>query len=86
MTQDDIHETVNSTVGASSNWDAEGIVGRGVLIDYYSWARENRIEYDPVTNHAIDLDHIKKIILEKNIALQRGDILFLRTGKNWTNF
>lgn len=86
MTQDDIHDSANSTTGACSNWDAQGIVGRGVLIDYYSWASENLIEYDPVSNHAIDLDHIKKIISEKNIALQRGDILFLRTGKSWTGF
>lgn len=72
-------------MGASSNWNARGIVGRGVLVDFYSWARKNGIEYDPLTDYAIDLDHVKKIISENNITLQQGDILFLRTGKHRTD-
>ncbi|KAJ5669898.1 uncharacterized protein N7477_005261 [Penicillium maclennaniae] len=79
VTQNDIHDTTDSTAGACSNWNARGVVGRGILIDYYSWARENGIEFDPITNSAIHLDQIKKIISEKNVTLQRGDILFLRT-------
>lgn len=81
VTQNDIHDQTDSTAGACSNWNTRGIVGRGVLIDYYSWARENKIDFDAVTNSAIPVDQIEKIIAEKNITFERGDILFLRTGK-----
>jgi hypothetical protein len=81
VTQDDIHNDAASTVGASSNWASRGIVGRGVLIDYYSWASENEIKYDTTGSHPISLDEIKKIAQEKSITIHPGDILFLRTGK-----
>lgn len=80
VTQHDIHDDSKSTVGASSNWE-RGIAGRGVLVDYYSWACENAIEYDAVGNYACSLDHIKEIIKEKDISLHQGDIIFIRTGK-----
>lgn len=68
-------------MGASSNWASRGIVGRGVLIDYYSWASENDIKYDTTGSHPISLDQITKIAQEKSITIHPGDILFLRTGK-----
>lgn len=52
-----------------------------MLVDYYSWACENAIEYDAVGNYACSLDHIKEIIKEKDISLHQGDIIFIRTGK-----
>ncbi|KAJ5695945.1 hypothetical protein N7536_006357 [Penicillium majusculum] len=79
VTQDDIHEDIHSTVGACSNWQ-RGIVGRGVLVDYYSWSLKNRMEYNAVGSHSCNLADIKKIIAEQNVIIHPGDILFLRTG------
>lgn len=55
---------------------------RGVLIDYYAYAVENGITYDPWSYHPIPLSTIKKIAEEKGIEFRKGDILFLRTGTN----
>ncbi|KEF56740.1 uncharacterized protein A1O9_06930 [Exophiala aquamarina CBS 119918] len=57
-----------------------GIVGRGVLIDYYSFAQARGIDYDPLTFHKIPLSTIIDIAKETNVEFRRGDILFLRTG------
>jgi hypothetical protein len=58
-----------------------GIAGRGVLIDYHSWAQRNGMEYDRLGGHAITLDSVEKIIEESNIELCQGDIFIIRTGK-----
>ncbi|KAE8383908.1 hypothetical protein BDV26DRAFT_299346 [Aspergillus bertholletiae] len=79
VTQDDIHGDSCSTAGACSSWEG-GIAGRGVLVDYYSWALKNEVNYNAVGTHACQLDQIKQILSEQNTSLQPGDILFLRTG------
>lgn len=68
------------TNGADA-WAARGIAGRGILIDYHSWARRNNIQYDRLSTHAIDLDAIKSIIEESKVEVRKGDIMLLRTGK-----
>jgi Putative cyclase len=60
-------------------WAERGIVGRGVLIDYYSWSREND-PYDPISTHPIRLENVKKCIEAQNVAIQKGDILLVRSG------
>jgi kynurenine formamidase len=57
-----------------------GIVGRGVLIDYASWATKNSIPLSPFTTTKIPLSAIKQIVEENDIRFRPGDILFLRTG------
>lgn len=81
VTQDDIHAEKSSTVGSCSNWAEKGIVGRGVLLDFYSWAQQRKPSYNPLGTSAITMDDILTLIAEKNIQTQPGDILFLRTGK-----
>lgn len=80
VTQHDIHDKQESIVNGMDAWAPRGIAGRGVLIDYHSWAQRNGIEYDRLSGHAIPLDAIKKIIREANIQLQAGDIFMIRTG------
>ncbi|OJJ06482.1 hypothetical protein ASPVEDRAFT_65179 [Aspergillus versicolor CBS 583.65] len=82
VTQGDIHEDQSSTVGSSSLWSKGlgGIVGRGVLVDYASWASENGVQYDPLSTQHIPLEAVKLIAREKGIEFRQGDILFLRTG------
>ncbi len=55
-------------------------MGRGVLLDYASWASQNSIELDPFSSAIIPLSHLQCLIAEQNIVFHPGDILFLRTG------
>jgi hypothetical protein len=61
-------------------WAKKGIIGRGVLIDYYSYALEEGIEYDPWSYHKIPVSVVKKIAERRGVVFQPGDILLLRTG------
>ena len=57
-----------------------GIIGRGVLIDWYSWAQKNGIHRSPFQTGAVEYSHIKAIITENNLEFRSGDILFIRVG------
>lgn len=57
-----------------------GIIGRGVLIDWYSWAQKNDIHLSPFQTGAVEYAHIRAIIAENNLEFRSGDILFLRVG------
>jgi kynurenine formamidase len=55
-------------------------VGRGVLIDFVSYASRNNITYNPLHHYAIPLSTFKEIAQESSITFQPGDIILLRTG------
>ncbi|PNP76573.1 hypothetical protein FNYG_09992 [Fusarium nygamai] len=57
-----------------------GIIGRGVLIDWYSWSQRNDISLSPFQTNAVEMSHIHAIIAEENIEFHQGDILFIRVG------
>lgn len=61
------------------------LLGRGVLIDYASWAEKNGIQYSTFSTHQIKLSDILQIAKECNITFQKGDILLVRIGvtKEW---
>ena len=61
--------------------------GRGVLIDYASWAEKRGIKYTTFSSHQIKLGDILNIAEECNITFKRGDILLVRIGltKEWEN-
>lgn len=69
------------------HWARAGITGRGVLIDYASWAEKRGIKYSTFSTHQIRLSDIIEIANECNIRFQRGDILFIRIGvtREWDN-
>lgn len=62
------------------SWSAKGLAGRGVLIDYASYAERNNISVSHFGPHAISLDVVKKIAQEQGTQFKEGDVLFLRTG------
>ncbi|KAL1969322.1 hypothetical protein VTN77DRAFT_9514 [Rasamsonia byssochlamydoides] len=66
-------------------WAKQGIAGRGVLIDYLSWAEKKGISVNALTQHVVSLDDVYEIAKECNIEFRRGDIFFLRVGlqKTW---
>lgn len=59
--------------------------GRGVLIDYSTWAEKKGIKYSTFSTHQVRLQDILEIAKENNITFQKGDILFIRIGvtKEW---
>lgn len=59
--------------------------GRGVLIDYASWAENKGIKYTTFSQHQIKLSDIHEIAQECNITFKKGDILLVRIGviKEW---
>ncbi|KMU80589.1 hypothetical protein CISG_08499 [Coccidioides immitis RMSCC 3703] len=69
------------------HWARAGITGRGVLIDYASWAEKHGIEYTTFSTHQIRLGDIIEIAKECDITFQKGDMLFIRIGvtHEWDN-
>jgi len=61
-------------------WARQGIVGRGVLIDFVAYAARNNIAYDSLDHYAVSLSTFQRIAEESNITFQSGDIILLRTG------
>lgn len=57
-----------------------GIVGRGILLDYYAWAIKHGKKYDPLTSHAISVEELKAVAAEQGVEFQIGDILLVRSG------
>lgn len=62
---------------AASN---HGIVGRGVLLDYYAWKLRKGESYDPLSSHPIQLDELLAVAKEQGVEFQTGDILIIRSG------
>ncbi|PSN64006.1 hypothetical protein BS50DRAFT_95114 [Corynespora cassiicola Philippines] len=83
-TAEEILDRTNDRIGLQ-HWAKEGIAGRGVLIDYASWAERKGIQYSTFSLHEIKLSEILEIAKECNITFQKGDILFVRIGmtKEW---
>lgn len=56
------------------------ITGRGVLLDWGSWADGQGIQYDPFSTHAIPLSQLLATASAQGTSFKPGDILFIRTG------
>lgn len=79
-TQGDIHSANRTAINGLQPWTRKGIAGRGVLIDFVSYAERNGIEVSHFDGFAISLSQVLAIIDEQKVELHTGDILFLRTG------
>ncbi|KAJ9287797.1 hypothetical protein DTO021C3_4602 [Paecilomyces variotii] len=83
-TKEEINDRKNHRIGLQ-HWAQEGIAGRGVLIDYASYAEKRGIKYTTFSTHQVRLSEILEIAKESNITFEKGDILFVRIGvtKEW---
>lgn len=68
------------TLGIDAYSQSGGIIGRGVLLDWYAWAQRNGKQRSPFQTGAVELSHLEAIISENNIQFRSGDILFIRVG------
>lgn len=71
------------------HWAAHGIVGRGILLDYRSYALANNKAYDPYTYHPISLAELSACGKAQGLDIRPraqggdieiGDILMIRSG------
>jgi hypothetical protein len=62
-------------------WCKQGIVGRGVLVDFASYAARHKLGFNALSRSTISLDTVKRILEESKTVIRRGDILVVRTGK-----
>jgi len=60
----------------------QGIVGRGILLDYHSWALSQSppILHDAFTSHSIPLSHLLAVAASQGTEIKFGDILIVRSG------
>lgn len=57
-----------------------GIVGRGVLLDYGSWASKHNVSLEHFRATNIPFSHVKSVIEDQKVSFRPGDILLVRTG------
>ncbi|KIV95603.1 hypothetical protein PV10_03234 [Exophiala mesophila] len=57
-----------------------GIVGRGVLLDYYAWAQAQGIQYSPIERHPISEIDLEAVAKSQGTIFRQGDILLIRCG------
>lgn len=57
-----------------------GGAGRGVLLDWRSWAARHNKSACPFTRHGITLSDLKEVAKEQQTNFQPGDILLIRSG------
>ncbi|KAF4477165.1 hypothetical protein FAGAP_12492 [Fusarium agapanthi] len=76
-----LNDLLSSDVNGIHSWvERGGIVGRGVLLDYASWADENDIALTPFETKSITVSTLKEVAKSQGTIFQQGDILFIRTG------
>lgn len=73
--------SITSKLGIQA-WCRQGIVGRGILLDYRRWCDKNAKGYKLLSDHAIDVDDLEACAREQGVQWRAGDILCIRTG--WT--
>ncbi|KAI9811865.1 MAG: hypothetical protein M1827_005216 [Pycnora praestabilis] len=71
------------------HWAEHGIVGRGILLDYRSYAKKHGNNYEPASHHPISYAELSACGKEQGIDIRPeaeggdikiGDILFIRSG------
>ncbi|PKY03853.1 hypothetical protein P168DRAFT_270454 [Aspergillus campestris IBT 28561] len=72
--------TLSPVIGIDSWVQKGGIIGRGILLDYATYAHKNNIPLTPFTTSPIRLHHLQQILSETNTTPRPGDILLIRTG------
>lgn len=83
VTLDDIHGTNGkpcSNVNGIGAWSEQGIVGRGVLLDYHEWRVAQGREHDAFATSSISLGDLKAVAKAQGTEVRFGDILLVRSG------
>ncbi|KAL3448114.1 hypothetical protein BJX65DRAFT_307401 [Aspergillus insuetus] len=79
VTASEIRENQTDRIGVHA-WCEQGIVGRGVLVDFASYAASENLPFDALGRSEISLQTIKRILQRDGTVIRPGDILVIRTG------
>lgn len=79
-TQEQIHSAPRTNYNSLQPWTTRNLAGRGVLIDYASYAKRQGISYEAFSGHPITVADIEAIAKEQGVTFNAGDVLFIRTG------
>lgn len=64
-----------------TDWHTRGcLTGRGVLIDFKSYAEDNNISYSPFSGFRINVTDIETVAKSQGVTFKPGDILIIRWG------
>ncbi|THX23339.1 hypothetical protein D6D10_10340 [Aureobasidium pullulans] len=77
LTPEEVKSGTRCGIQAVSN---HGIIGRGVLLDYYGWKLSKGESYDPLTSHSIHLEELSAVAKHQGVKFEVGDILLIRSG------
>lgn len=83
VTLDDIHGPHKTNVNGIGKWAEQGIVGRGILLDYHSWREANNIsvsKHHAFKTGGIPVADLKEVAKWQGTEIKFGDILFIRSG------
>lgn len=76
-----IDSTETNKMPTLDHWHSRGcIAGRGVLIDYASYAEEKGLEFHAFDGNRITVEDLEACAAHQNVEFQPGDILIVRTG------
>jgi len=81
LQHEEIPDPAHAEKNGIHNWTKRGgIVGRGVLIDYASYAEKHNISYSATTRHEITIADVEAIAKEQGVKFKPADILIIRSG------
>ncbi|KAK5739915.1 hypothetical protein LTR17_005011 [Elasticomyces elasticus] len=76
-----LEELLTTTKIGIHVWAANGgIVGRGVLLDYATWAERQGRSSPAFKTTPITVEELKQVAADQGTTFRKGDILLLRTG------
>ncbi|OAL29455.1 hypothetical protein AYO20_09192 [Fonsecaea nubica] len=70
-------QIVNSSRIGLQAWGKQGIAGRAILLDIYSFTKKS---YDPLSARRITLEELRACAEVEGVEFKYGDILLVRTG------
>jgi putative cyclase len=73
--------TAENSLPTLDHWHTRGgLVARGVLIDFASWAEETGVDFSPLNGYAITIEEIEAVAAHQGVTFRPGDVFVLRTG------
>lgn len=82
MTVEQISGPNATNVNGIGAWTEQGIVGRGVLLDWYAWMQEQgKPAHNAFEAGDIPLSDLKKVAEWEGVEFKFGDILIIRSGE-----
>ena len=80
VTLDDIHGPNKSNVNGIGAWAEQGIVGRGILLDYHAWRLKNNVQHSAFETGSISAQTLRHVAKDQGTEIKFGDILIVRSG------